>query len=87
MIEKSPVKKFFTSLPTQLFGVYVSPNKIIFTDGLVILYNFTLLLSSLEQTLITHTQVQVVPPFEQTLIIHIQGLFVCNISKNSVEYF
>ena len=34
---------------------------------------------TLEQTLITQTQVQVAPSFEQTLITHIQGLCVCNI--------
>ena len=45
---------------------------------MVIFYNFTLLLP-LEQTLITQTQVQVAPSFEQTLITHIQGLCVCNI--------
>ena len=43
------------------------------------LYNFTLLLLPLEQTLITQTQVWVAPPFEQTLITHTLGLFVCNI--------
>ena len=46
---------------------------------MIILYNFTLLLQPLEQTLITQSQVKVAPPFEQTLITHTQGLFVCNI--------